>query len=58
MGRGPGAPEIRMAKLKPAKGGKKKKSSIAGAIPCLILILSGMALLSLLFYAILRSAGT
>jgi hypothetical protein len=46
-----------MAKLKPAKG-KKKKSSIAGAIPCLLLILSGIALMSLLFYAILKSAGS
>jgi hypothetical protein len=47
-----------MAKLKPAKGGKRKKRSIAGAIPCVVFVLSGMALLSLLFYAILRSAGT
>ncbi|MCW5980110.1 MAG: hypothetical protein KIT09_18655 [Bryobacteraceae bacterium] len=45
-----------MAKIKPVKG-KKKKESRKSAIPCFVLIISGMALLSLLFYAILRSAA-
>jgi hypothetical protein len=45
-----------MAKFKPA--GKKKKGGTArpgGAIPCLILVVMGIALMSLLFYGILRS---
>ncbi len=45
-----------MAKIKPARGKKKEKSSL-GAIPCLLLLVSGMALLTLLFYAILKSAS-
>lgn len=45
-----------MAKIKPA-GRKKKDKSSLGAIPCLLLLVSGMALLSLLFYAILNSAS-
>jgi hypothetical protein len=44
-----------MAKYKPA-GSKKKKKSNLGAIPCLLLLVSGIILLSLLFYAILKSA--
>ena len=45
-----------MVKLKPAKG-KSKEKSARGAIPCLILLLSGMALITLLFYAILKSSA-
>lgn len=48
-----------MAKVKPAKA-KKSQSKWApapGAIPCLVLILLGLALFALLFYAILRSAA-
>jgi hypothetical protein len=44
-----------MAKLKPA--GKKKQATKArpgGAIPCIAVIVLGILLLSLLFYAILR----
>ncbi len=44
-----------MAKIKLA-GGKKKKKSNLEAVPCLLVILSGIVLLSLLFYAILQSA--
>lgn len=44
-----------MAKLKPARGGKKKPaSSVRGAIPCLVLLISGMVLLYLLFVTLLR----
>ena len=43
-----------MAKFKPAKG-KAQPASARGAIPCLILIVSGMLLVALLFYMFLRS---
>jgi hypothetical protein len=46
-----------MAKLKAARPGKKKKRNL-DAIPCLILLVSGIVLLSLLFYALLRSASS
>ena len=45
-----------MAKLKLA--GKKKKAAAArpgGAIPCIILIVSGIVFMSLLFYVMLKS---
>lgn len=47
-----------MAKFKPA--GKRKTTperSNKSAIPCLILILGGIALISLLFYEILKSGS-
>jgi hypothetical protein len=45
-----------MARFKAA--GKKKASSRSpgGAIPCIVILVLGMVLFSLLFYAILRSA--
>lgn len=46
-----------MAKVKPAARGKKKTRSNLEAIPCLLLILLGILLVSLLFYAILKSAS-
>jgi hypothetical protein len=46
-----------MGKFKPARA-KKKGASSRGAVPCLILLVSGIALISLLFYAILKSAGS
>jgi len=46
-----------MAKFKPAKSGKKAPKA-RGMIPCLILLVSGMLLLSLLFWALLRSGAT
>ena len=45
-----------MAKIKPVGGKKKKKKSGLQAIPCFILIVSGIGLLALLFYAMLSSA--
>ena len=44
-----------MAKFKPA--GKKKKTANPrpGAIPCILVVVLGIVLISLLFYAILRS---
>ncbi len=47
-----------MAKLKPA--GRKKSATATqrvGMAPCAIVILAGMALLSILFYAALSSGG-
>lgn len=46
-----------MAKIKPVKG-KKKKSRNLEALPCLLVLVSGMILLGLLFYAIMKSAGS
>ena len=44
-----------MPKLKSAKSKPAKKDARA-AIPCLILIISGMVLVSLLFYSMLKSS--
>lgn len=45
-----------MVKFKPAKQQKKKTpSGLRSAIPCLVFLLSAMALLMILFYAILRA---
>jgi hypothetical protein len=45
-----------MGKFRPAKPKRKAKPSTAvGAIPCLILLVTGIVLLSLLFYSILKS---
>jgi len=46
-----------MAKFKPARG-KRKATSSRGAIPCLIVLISGAVLLTMLFYSILKSAGS
>jgi|GEM_PF-2387601 len=54
-----------MAKMKPPRGGIKKTEpekptpkSILPALPCLFLILVGIGLLSLLFYASLAGMKT
>jgi hypothetical protein len=48
-----------MAKLKPAGTGKKTPAKSArSAIPCLILVLLGIAGMCLLFYLSLKSSGT
>jgi hypothetical protein len=44
-----------MAKFKAARPGKKKPSQSRGALPCIVFLISGMALLMLLFYSILRT---
>ncbi len=46
-----------MAKFKPAKGKKKDGAKARGAIPCFILIISIIALISLLFALALRSGS-
>jgi hypothetical protein len=45
-----------MAKFKPAraKGSGKAAPTARGAIPCILILVLGMALLLLLFYAILK----
>ncbi len=43
-----------MKKFKLARG-KKKASGMRGAIPCIVFLVSAMALLMLLFYSILKS---
>jgi hypothetical protein len=44
-----------MAKFRAAASRKKSKASNArGAIPCIVFMVSAMALLMLLFYAILK----
>jgi len=54
-----------MAKIKPPRGGLKKAvpqaptpKSFLGALPCLIIIVIGIGLLSLLFYASLAGMKT
>jgi hypothetical protein len=47
-----------MAKLKPATGKKAPAKSARRAIPCLILVLLGIAGMCLLFYLSLKSSGT
>lgn len=42
-----------MGKFKPARR-KTKKPPTRGAIPCIVFMLAGMALLLLLFYSILK----
>jgi hypothetical protein len=47
-----------MGKYKPAGSRKPSaKQSNARAIPCLILILGGIALISILFYTLLKSGN-
>ncbi len=45
-----------MAKLKLAGKKKKRAPGPGGAVPCIVLIVSGILLLTLLFYAILKSS--
>ena len=44
-----------MAKIRPARKKKKDRSSWQ-AVPCLLVLVSGMLLLTMLFFAILKSA--
>jgi hypothetical protein len=46
-----------MARFKPVRD-RKKPSSTRGLIPCLVLIISGIVLMSLFFYFMLRSSGS
>lgn len=44
-----------MARFKPAGSRKSKASDAKGIVPCLFLLLLGLALVSYLFYASLNS---
>jgi hypothetical protein len=46
-----------MAKFKSAARSKPKISPTRGLIPCLILVLAGIALFSVFFYAMLKSGS-
>jgi hypothetical protein len=50
-----GGDQALMAKYRLAKSRKQARPSARGAVPCIILIITGMALLFFLFYAILKS---
>ena len=45
-----------MAKFKPISKSKTKTSQTRGLIPCLILVVGGIALMSLFFYYMMKSA--
>ncbi len=47
-----------MVRYKPARADRKRKSpsGLREAIPCLVLLISGMALFFLLLYAVLRGS--
>lgn len=48
--------ELLMAKFKPVKkGGGKKQPANPGALPCVVIVISGILLLSMLFYWVLSS---
>ncbi|MGA2435900.1 MAG: hypothetical protein ABSG25_11500 [Bryobacteraceae bacterium] len=43
-----------MAKLKAARPKSKQAPKALGAVPCVVVLIAGMALLTLLFYLILK----
>jgi len=45
-----------MAKIRPAKGKKATAKSARNAVPCLVVIVLGIVLFTLLFYAVLKSS--
>jgi hypothetical protein len=45
-----------MAKFKPVRVKSKKSAPPKGGLPCVILLLSGFALLALLFYFVMKNA--
>lgn len=46
-----------MAKFKPVRPKKAKTPKVEGGVPCLILIISGMVLLFVLMYLVLKYAS-
>jgi hypothetical protein len=46
-----------MARFKPARGKKARRTAPNAALPCAILALVGMALLMVFLYFVLRSSG-
>ena len=45
-----------MAKYKAAGSKKKNEKSARAAVPCVVIIIAGIALFTLLFYAVLKSS--
>jgi hypothetical protein len=45
-----------MAKFKPAKGKARKSRAPQGGIPCVILVISGMLLVMLFLYYVMKNA--
>ena len=45
-----------MGKFKLVRGKTKTASSAKGAVPCLILIVGGIALIGILFYYVMKSS--
>jgi hypothetical protein len=51
-------PSHRMGRFKPARGGKKKGSTAPpGGVACVVLLLTGMVLVMLFMYWVLKSAN-
>jgi hypothetical protein len=46
-----------MAKFKPARGKKSKPGPPQGALSCVVLIVTGMLLVMLFMYFVMRSSG-
>jgi hypothetical protein len=44
-----------MAKFRPIRGKKKDTGPVRSGVPCIILMVTGMVLLLLLFYAVMKS---
>jgi hypothetical protein len=52
-----GATIALMAKFKPARGKRKTSTRPQGAVPCVILLISGIVLVMLFMYFVLKSSG-
>jgi hypothetical protein len=46
-----------MAKFKPVRSRKAKPAPVQGGLPCLVLILSGMVLVAILLFLVLKYAN-
>jgi hypothetical protein len=46
-----------MAKFRPAGSRKSKPAPVQGGLPCLVLILSGMVLVAIVLYFVLKNAN-
>jgi hypothetical protein len=55
--RHPGATIALMAKFKPAKGKRKKPALPQGGLPCVIVVITAMALLLLFIFLVMKYAN-
>jgi hypothetical protein len=46
-----------MAKFKPPRGKRARKGVPQGALPCVVIIIGGIALLMLFLYLVLKNSG-